>query len=487
MERADQSSTGGEYSGGASASATWESYEESPPLPFPERFPEFRNNYSREERFSGMNNEGALMNGGGSSATRDDPKSCFVASTTFSFFVVMTMAFGLYASETLRLGPNSSILMKPNHLFVEYIKVVAVDASKGAMLYGFYKDPPLDVKTTWSETHKITLPASTHKEWIYYLNEGSQISISYSVNSRSSSSLILVIAEGEAGLSEWLKEPSYPNITPSWNIIHGTGVIQKDISDSSTYYIAVGNLNNEYAEASVHLNTTIRASLYNTTDSYYKCKPSEGQCTFQLFISSGNAAVLTSPGRSPGMVSGDWHVKLSYGPRWITYLKASGIGLGNSISIGFCSSCSYRGTAVTMKNMLESQFPGINVVLANYPPPFPKRVLSKLVPIVQFGVIGIIIGGEQIFPRLGFAAPPQWYYSMRANRFGSMASTWLLGNFLQSFLQSSGAFEVYCNGELVFSKLKENRFPGEIELKDLVARRISSSRVVDGINGGQWS
>ncbi|GFQ08181.1 selt-like protein [Phtheirospermum japonicum] len=139
-----------------------------------------------------------------------------------------------------------------------------------------------------------------------------------------------------------------------------------------------------------------------------------------------------------------------------------------------------------MKNMLETQFPGINVVLANYPPPFPKRILSKVVPIVQFGVIGILMGGEQIFPRLGFAAPPQWYYSMRANRFGSMASIWLLGNFLQSFLQSSGAFEVYCNSELVFSKIKENRFPGEIELKDLVARRISSSRVVDGINGGQW-
>ncbi|KAL2250397.1 selT-like protein [Sesamum indicum] len=167
--------------------------------------------------------------------------------------------------------------------------------------------------------------------------------------------------------------------------------------------------------------------------------------------------------------------------------KATGIGFGNTVSIDFCSSCSYRGTAVTMKNMLENQFPGINVVLANYPPPLPKRMLSKLVPVVQFGVIGIIVGGEQIFPRLGFAAPPQWYYSMRANRFGSMASTWLLGNFLQSFLQSSGAFEVYCNGELVFSKLKENRFPGEIELKDLVARRIASSRVVDGLHGGHWS
>lgn len=160
--------------------------------------------------------------------------------------------------------------------------------------------------------------------------------------------------------------------------------------------------------------------------------------------------------------------------------KSSGSGVGNTVKIDFCSSCSYRGTAVTMKNMLETQFPGVNVVLANYPPPFPKRLLSKLVPIVQFGMIGIIVAGEQIFPRLGFAVPPPWYYSLRANKFGSMASTWLLGNFIQSFLQSSGAFEVYCNGELVFSKLKENRFPGEIELKDLVGRRVANSRVIDG-------
>ncbi|KAK6120264.1 hypothetical protein DH2020_045955 [Rehmannia glutinosa] len=339
MERVDQPSTGGEYSGdaSASASASWENFEESPPLPFPPRVPEFSRNTFREERFAGMNNDGSLMNNEGSSVMRDDAKSCFVASTAFSFFVVLTMAFGLYASETLRLGPNASILIKPNHLFVEYIKVETLNAAKGSMLYGFYKDPPLDAMLTWSETHKITLPSSTHKEWVYYLNEGSQVNISYSVNSLSSSPLVLVIVEevgiesmqmcpddrceGNTGLAEWLKDPSYPNITLSWNIIHGNGSIQKDVSDSSTYYIAVGNLNDEFAEASV---PQMKAFLYNTTESYYKCTPAEGECIFQLFFSGGNAAVLTSPGRMPGIVGGDWYVKVSYGPRWVTYLFGTG-------------------------------------------------------------------------------------------------------------------------------------------------------------------
>ncbi|KAA8517784.1 hypothetical protein F0562_015255 [Nyssa sinensis] len=164
-----------------------------------------------------------------------------------------------------------------------------------------------------------------------------------------------------------------------------------------------------------------------------------------------------------------------------------GIGIGNTVNINFCSSCSYRGNAVTMKNMLETSFPGINVILANHPPPLPKRLLSKVVPAVQFGIIGIVMAGEQIFPRLGFMALPPWYYSLRANRFGTISTTWLLGNVFQSFLQSSGAFEVYCNGELVFSKIREQRFPGEIELKDLVGRKIGNSRIVDGVGGALWS
>ncbi|XAR68806.1 hypothetical protein NMG60_11000177 [Bertholletia excelsa] len=137
--------------------------------------------------------------------------------------------------------------------------------------------------------------------------------------------------------------------------------------------------------------------------------------------------------------------------------------------------------------MLETAFPGINVILANHPPPLPKRLLSKVVPLVQFGVIGIMMAGEQIFPRLGYMVPPPWYYSLRANRFGTISTAWLLGNVLQSMLQSSGAFEVYCNGELVFSKLQLQRFPGEIELKDLIERKIGNSRIVDGVGQPIWS
>ncbi|GJM88831.1 hypothetical protein PR202_ga05401 [Eleusine coracana subsp. coracana] len=154
--------------------------------------------------------------------------------------------------------------------------------------------------------------------------------------------------------------------------------------------------------------------------------------------------------------------------------RVDGAGYGTTIELQFCASCSYRGTAMTMKRMLETSFPGIHVVLQNYPPPFPKRVLAKALPILQVGAIATIMAGDQIFPRLGMIPPP-WYYSLRANKFGTMATIWLFGNFAQSFLQSSGAFEVYCNGDLVFSKLTEQRFPSEFELRDIIASRLPES------------
>ncbi|KAJ0088586.1 hypothetical protein Patl1_31353 [Pistacia atlantica] len=165
----------------------------------------------------------------------------------------------------------------------------------------------------------------------------------------------------------------------------------------------------------------------------------------------------------------------------------SGIGVGSTVKISFCSSCSHRGHAVTMKHMLEAAFPGIHIVLGNHPPPLLQRLLSKVITTFQVGVIVIIMGGEHIFPQLGYITPPPWHYFLRANRYGTISSTWFFGNFIHSYLQSSGAFEVFCNGDLIFSKLMEYRFPSEFELRELVSRKLANLGVVGGLGRGIWS
>lgn len=256
------------------------------------------------------------------SVIRDDTWSCVIVLLTFWFFVSMTLILGVYGSVNLRLGPNCSLLLQPNPIFVQYITVEELNGSgTGPMLYGFNKTPSVDTTTTWSEARNVSVQPDTHEEWVYILNKGSQINISYRVNSPSDS-IFLIIAEGSEGLAQWLEEPTYPNTTLSWNLIHGSGTISQDIYKSSTYYVAVGNLNSEDVE--VQLNLGIKAYLYNTTEAYYKCTFADDVCGLKIVFPNGNAAVLTTPGTEEGKNSDEWYVKLSYGPRWATYI----VGIG---------------------------------------------------------------------------------------------------------------------------------------------------------------
>lgn len=259
----------------------------------------------------------------GSATIRDDTWSCIIVVLTFWFFVSMTLILGVYGSVNMRLGPNCSILLHPNPLFVQYLKVEELDEpTPGPMLYGFYKVPPLEVITTWDQKLEAYMAPYSHREWVYYLNKGSQVNITYSVSSLSSSSLILVIAQGNEGLSQWLEDPTYPNITLSWQLIHGNGTVQQNIYTSSSFYVAVGNTNLE--EVEVQLNLTVKALQYNTTGAYSKCNLTQGQCSLKLFFPKENAAVITSPGPEQGIPSDEWYVKLSYGPRWMTYIVGVG-------------------------------------------------------------------------------------------------------------------------------------------------------------------
>ncbi|KAI3835894.1 hypothetical protein MKX03_035160 [Papaver bracteatum] len=253
----------------------------------------------------------------------DDSWSCLAMLFTFWFFASMTVILGFYGPLNLRVGPNCSRLIQMNSFFISDIKVQELAGPPdGLMLYSFHKPPPLDVETTWSETYNESLPAFTHVEWIFFLNRGSEINISYSVNSQDSV-LFLVIAEGKENFIEWTQDPSYPNITFSWNVIQGTGVIQQKLSSSSDYYVAVGNI--DPAEVEVHLNLNIKAKLYNTTKAYFKCSLAKGPCVSYVSFLRTDVAVLTSSNPKQDPQGDDWYVKLSFGQRWLSYILGSGI------------------------------------------------------------------------------------------------------------------------------------------------------------------
>ena len=77
-----------------------------------------------------------------------------------------------------------------------------------------------------------------------------------------------------------------------------------------------------------------------------------------------------------------------------------------------------------------------------------QAFMSKVVAVAQYGSIGVLLGGEQLFGALGVPVP-ELYQQYKDKRTGIVMGVWLLGNALQNQLVSTGAFEVYYDGQRV--------------------------------------
>ncbi|KAF8065738.1 SelT-like protein [Scenedesmus sp. PABB004] len=118
-----------------------------------------------------------------------------------------------------------------------------------------------------------------------------------------------------------------------------------------------------------------------------------------------------------------------------------------------------------VKQLLEQRYPGMQVVGSVFPVPRVKAGAAQVVGAAQMAAFVGIAAGERLFEALGRAAPPAWYAAHVApNKLGVGVGVWFAGNVVQNALLSTGAFEVYFDGSLVFSKLAVDRMPGGDEL-----------------------
>lgn len=85
------------------------------------------------------------------------------------------------------------------------------------------------------------------------------------------------------------------------------------------------------------------------------------------------------------------------------------------------------------------------------------------------GGLAALIFGDSIFRAMNLATP-SIIVSMRTNVMPAFVGFMVLGSVSQNML-STGAFEVYYNDNLVFSKIQTRRWPTMTELDDLLQRK----------------
>jgi len=88
----------------------------------------------------------------------------------------------------------------------------------------------------------------------------------------------------------------------------------------------------------------------------------------------------------------------------------------------------------------------------------------------------LIFLGDSVFTYLQVPAP-NFYQYMKNNKIITGLLLWMVGNYIINVASSTGAFEVFYKGEMVFSKLESGRFPRAIDIlvtigKEPVQRQV---------------
>ena len=132
-----------------------------------------------------------------------------------------------------------------------------------------------------------------------------------------------------------------------------------------------------------------------------------------------------------------------------------------------------------LKNQIMGNFTYLDVEGKEYPlPPF-KKFFSKFTFFTQISVSFLIFGGQKYKDKLTMI-PPGVFDMLEKNKWVVMIGNFLFHQWLNRYLSSTGAFEVYYKNKLIFSKLASNRLPSELDLhrqlKKLVKKRKSKQK-----------
>ena len=115
---------------------------------------------------------------------------------------------------------------------------------------------------------------------------------------------------------------------------------------------------------------------------------------------------------------------------------------------------------------MEGKTGPIHVTGGLYPPSAQAKLIAQLTSLLWFAGLALMFFGTQIFKMIGIEEP-QVMLQMKENKVMVLGALFLINNFGNSQL-STGAFEIYVNDSLVFSKLGSGRTPSQEDMDRLV-------------------
>ena len=130
---------------------------------------------------------------------------------------------------------------------------------------------------------------------------------------------------------------------------------------------------------------------------------------------------------------------------------------------------SYQKYYDNLKNQILGNFTNFDVEEKEYPLPPNKKFFSKITFFTQIGVSLFILSGQKLKDKLAMI-PASVFDVVEKNKWAAMIGNFFLHQWLNRYMSTTGAFEVYFKDRIIFSKLSSNRLPSEIDIHKIVKK-----------------
>jgi len=132
------------------------------------------------------------------------------------------------------------------------------------------------------------------------------------------------------------------------------------------------------------------------------------------------------------------------------------------VKFQICTSWGYKNVFNQYHQLLAQRYgESVQVTLENYPVPKLKQTIASAISMLKFFLLYLVISGSNPLAMIGQAdAPmPEWLAKMQESKMYTCLMVFFLSNAIESTLVSTGAFEIFANGELISSKLETGNVP----------------------------
>ena len=127
-----------------------------------------------------------------------------------------------------------------------------------------------------------------------------------------------------------------------------------------------------------------------------------------------------------------------------------------TIIVQLCQSWSSGGYFRHMKETLEAKYSDVNVIPEPYPLKNPRKLIYNLTMVIETLIIIIISISDYIKPTLKKYFSNDLVTLINENKLSKISFVVLIGLYVFQMINNAGAFEVFCDGKLIWSTIEKN-------------------------------